>query len=61
VKLFDGVYDFVAGRSIVAPIGLTLALLAGHFGSGVAPVMRATVFFGILLLTFLASTLERAR
>ena len=61
MKLFDGLYDFVAGRSIVTPVGLAVALLAAHFGSGLAPVSRASVFFGILLLTFLASTLERAR
>jgi hypothetical protein len=61
VKVLDEIYDFVAGRSVVAPIGVGLAFLVAHFGARFAPATQAAAFFGILLLTFFASTLERAR
>ncbi|MEO6835355.1 MAG: hypothetical protein ABI231_05540 [Candidatus Tumulicola sp.] len=61
MKILGEIYDFVAGGSIAAPVGAALALLVAHFGSGLAPAVLAAAFFGILLLTFFASTLERAR
>jgi hypothetical protein len=61
VKIARELYDFVTGGSIVAPIGVVLAFLVVHFGSGLAPAALAAVFFGTLLIAFLASVLERAR
>ena len=61
MKILNEIYDFVAGGSVVAPIGLAVALLIAHFGAGLAPAVLASTFFGCLLLTFFASTLERAR
>jgi hypothetical protein len=61
MKTLANIYDFVAGGSIVAPIGLALAVAAAYFGGALQPSLRAAVFLGILVLTFFASTLERAR
>lgn len=46
------VYAFVTGGSAVTPFGLVLAIVAARFGAG--------AFLGVLILTFVASTLERA-
>jgi hypothetical protein len=61
VKALAAIFDFVTGGSVAAPLGTLAAVLVAHFGRGLAPAALATAFFGTLLLTFLASTLERAR
>lgn len=61
MKTINVVVDFVTGGSVVAPIGVLAAFLVAYFGRGLAPGMLAAAFFGTLLLTFLGSTLERAR
>ena len=62
MKLLREIYDFITGGSIVAPAGLAVAIvlariLAGH----ISPSQLGGAFLGTLLLTFFASTLERAR
>ncbi len=53
MKTLVRIYDFVTGGSIVAPIGLAIAIGVARFG--------AAPFFGVLLATFVASTFERVR
>ena len=61
MKVAAKIYDFIAGGSVAAPIGLAAALAVAYFGAALAPGTRALSFFATLLLTFFASTLERAR
>jgi hypothetical protein len=62
VKALERIYEFVTGGSIAAPIGVAAALLLGHFGARVlTPPLLAGAFFAVLVLTFAASTVERAR
>lgn len=51
MKVLREVYDFVTGGSIAAPVGLIVAVLASRYG--------AAAFLGVVLLAFVASTLER--
>jgi len=55
------VYDFIAGGSIAAPAGLAAAMLVAYFGGRIPAPALAALFLAILLATFFASTLERAR
>ena len=61
MKALGEIYGFVTGGSIVAPVGVVAAVLVAHFGSGLPAGVHAAVFFGTVLATFLASTLEDAR
>jgi hypothetical protein len=62
MRVFNEIYDFIAGRSIAAPVGVVVALSVAHFaGTALPPATRAAAFLGTLLLTFFASTLEPAR
>lgn len=53
----NAIYKFVAGRSKVTPIGVALAVAATIALRG-APAVAAAVFFGILLITLVATALE---
>jgi hypothetical protein len=56
------IWDFVAGRSIVAPAGVAIAFAAAWFGRAFLPEPAVTAtFLAILLCTFVGSALERAR
>jgi hypothetical protein len=62
LRVFNEIYDFIAGRSIAAPVGVVVALTVARLaGPVLPPATLAAAFLGILLLTFFASTLERAR
>ena len=55
------IYDFITGGSIVAPVGVVVAILVARFAGGAGASAHAALFFGTLLLTFVAAAFERAR
>ncbi len=59
MKLLRELHDFVAGGSIVAPAGLAVTIAAALLATALAPALRAALVFGLILITFAASTLER--
>lgn len=60
MKLLREIHDFVAGGSIVAPIGVACALVLGIVTVGIDPGARATIVLTVTVLTFVGSTLERS-
>lgn len=55
MRVLREIYDFITGGSIAAPIGLACALGAALL----LPHWRAEAFSIIVLLSLVASTLER--
>lgn len=58
MKALREIHDFVAGGSIVAPVGLILALGVGAGTAGLEPAIRISLFFCVLVGTFVASAFE---
>lgn len=59
MKALRELHDFIAGGSIVAPVGLVVALGVGAATAGLDPAMRTSLFFCVLVGTFVASAFER--
>lgn len=59
MKTLYGIYEFVTGGSIAAPVGLALALGAALATRPLGAGVQAGALLGMLLLAFVASTLER--
>lgn len=50
-------YKFIAGNSLVTPVGVAIALIAAWFMRGF--VLAPEIFVGILIATLSAATFER--
>lgn len=61
MKRLAGLYDFVTGGSIAAPIGLAAAFCVAFATAGLPAATRAAAFFATVLAGFIASTFEPAR
>lgn len=59
MKIVREIHDFIAGGSIVAPVGVALSIAASYLIPSAAPTARAATFFLILAGTFVASAYER--
>jgi hypothetical protein len=59
VKVLREIYDFVAGGSIAAPVGLAVAILTAVFVPHLDPTVRAATFVAIVVLTLAAATREK--
>lgn len=57
MRVLREIYDFIAGGSIAAPVGLALAVIAAI----ALHTWRAEVFSAIIILTFVASTYEKVQ
>ncbi|MEO9170450.1 MAG: hypothetical protein ABI282_05185 [Candidatus Baltobacteraceae bacterium] len=55
MRVLREIYDFITGGSIAAPVGLACAVIAAV----ALHAWRAEVFSAIVVLTFIASTLEK--
>lgn len=55
MRALKAIHKFVAGSSIISPIGLGLALIAGF----TLPSFRIEIFCAVIALTFIASTFEK--
>jgi hypothetical protein len=58
MKIVREIYDFVAGGSIVAPLGLAVALGTAFLTPNVDAPLRAGIFLTLLAITFIASAFE---
>lgn len=59
MKILHEIYDFIAGGSIAAPVGLAIAILAAIFTPHLDPTLRAGMFVTIVVLTLTAATREK--
>ena len=59
MKIVHEIYDFVAGGSIAAPVGLAIAILAAILTPHLDPTVRAGTFVAIVVLTLAAATREK--
>ncbi|HEY8322086.1 MAG TPA: hypothetical protein VIG46_09895 [Candidatus Baltobacteraceae bacterium] len=59
MKVVHEIYDFVAGGSIAAPVGLAIAILTAVFAPHLDPTVRAATFVAIVVLTLAAATREK--
>lgn len=57
MRVLRSVYEFITGGSVVAPLGVALAIVAAL----ALPFARAGAFVAIVACTFIASTYERVR
>ena len=55
MHVLRNVYDFITGGSVVSPIGVACAIVAGSL----MHTFRAEAVSAILVLTFVASTYEK--
>lgn len=60
MKVLREVWDFVAGSSVVAPIGVAIAITAALLPLPLAAGTRAIIFVALIFATFAASTYERS-
>ena len=61
MKVLAGIYDFVPGGSVAAPVAVAAAFGVAFATSGWPAAVRAAAFFATVLAGFIASTFEPAR
>jgi len=59
MKVVREIYDFIAGGSIAAPVGLAIAILTTILLPHLDPAIRAGMFVAIVVLTLAAATREK--
>lgn len=59
MKILREVWDFAAGGSVVAPIGVALAIIIALLPLPFDASDRSIIFLGLIFATFIAASYER--